>query len=63
MNDGIASRIMEGNSCNHLTTTAPPTLHRLNHTLGPAHNRPLPSLLHELHSRLYLGAGRELPFS
>jgi len=50
----MASRIMEGNSCNHLTTTVPPPLQRLHHTLRPAHNRPLPALLHELHCRLNL---------
>jgi len=41
-----------------------PTLQRLNHTLGPAHNRPLTTLLHELHSRLNLKTHtprRELP--
>ncbi len=44
---------MEGNSCNHLTTTVPPPLQRLNHTLGPAHNRPLHALFHKFHCRLY----------
>jgi len=39
-----------------------PTIQRLPQTLGPAYNRPLPALLHELHSRLYLGTWRELPF-
>ena len=33
-----------------------PPLQRLDHTLWPAHNRPLPALLHELYSRLYPGA-------
>jgi predicted RNase H-like HicB family nuclease len=36
------------------TTTVPP-LQRLNHTLGPAHNRPLPALLHEHHCCLHPG--------
>ncbi len=38
-----------------------PTLQRLDHTLGPAHNRPLTALVHEIHCRLYLRTRRELP--
>jgi len=49
---------------NQLPLNHSPTLplQRLDHTLWPCTQPPAPRLLHELHSRLYLGTGRELPF-